>query len=114
MDLRANIAAFFRKFAAKRGLSIAKLQIMVNLSRNTFYAYVRGDGNPTLSSIECISTSLGVDPIAILLGVYDPGSNEVSVLLLNTIRGVSELTPEDRQQFMRHFIREMVRLWDME
>lgn len=114
MDMRENIATFFRKFAANQGMSIAKLQIIVDVSRNTFYAYVRGEGNPTLSSIECIAKSLGVDPIAILLGVYDPGSSEVSVLLLNTIRGMSELTPENRKQFMRHFIREMVRLWDME
>ena len=114
MDLRANMATFFQKFAAKQGLSIAKLQIIVDVSRNTFYAYVRGKGNPTLSTIECIASCLGVDPIAILLGIYDPGSSEVSVLLLNTIRCVSELTPEDRAQFIKLFIREMVRLWDTE
>ena len=36
------------------------------------------------------------------------------MLLLNTIRCVSELTPEDREQFIKLFIREMVRLWDTE
>ena len=31
MDLRANMATFFQKFAAKQGLSIAKLQIIVDV-----------------------------------------------------------------------------------
>lgn len=114
MNLRANIAAFFRRFAENHGLSMAKLQMKTDVSRNTFYACIRGEANPRLSSIECIAASLGVDPAAILLGVYDPASSEVSVLLLNTIRGVSELTPEERQQFFRQLVREMVRLWDEE
>lgn len=114
MDLSANMAEFFRKFAAKHNMSISKLQIIVDVSRNTFYAYARGEGNPSLSSINCIADSLGVDPITILLGIYDPGGSKVSVLLLDTIRGVSELTPEDRQRFIKLFIREMMRLWGAE
>ena len=114
MDLSANMAEFFRKFAKKHNMSISKLQVIVDVSRNTFYAYARGAGNPSLSSIKCIADSLGVDPIAILLGIYDPGGNKVSVLLLDPVRGVSELTPEDRQQFVKLFIREMLRLWDVE
>lgn len=113
MDLRANVAKFFQRFAKKHGLSISKLQRKTDVSRNTFYAYIRGEGNPTLSSIESIAISLGVDPAAILLGVYDPEGGEVSVLLLNTICCVSELTQEGQQQFVLQFIREMIRLWDM-
>lgn len=114
MDLRANMATFFRRFAKKRGLSIAKLQIIAAVSRNTLYAYIRGEGNPTLSTLEHLARNLGVDPVAILLGIYDPDSNEFSVLLLNTIRGVSELPQDEQQRFLRQFIREMSRLWDME
>lgn len=114
MDLRANMAIFFQSFTRKQGLSISKLQAKADVSRNTLYAYIRGEGNPTLSTLEYLAANLKVDPAAILLGVYDPDSNEVSMLLLNTIRGVSELTPEDRQRFMKQLIRELVRLWDME
>lgn len=114
MDLRANIAAFFRRFAKEQGLTMAKLQVKADVSRNMLYAYIRGVGNPTLSTLEYLAANLDVDPVAILLGVYDPDGREVSVLLLNTIRGVAELTPEDRQRFLKQFVREMVRLWDME
>lgn len=112
MDLRANMAIFFQSFTRKQGLSISKLQTKADVSRNTLYAYIRGEGNPTLSTLEYLAANLKVNPVAILLGVYDPEGGEVSVLLLNTIRGVSELTPEDQQQFVMQFIREMIRLWD--
>ena len=64
--------SFFRQGNKSSQKSAYLPRFCVDVSRNTFYAYVRGKGNPTLSSIECIASCLGVDPIAILLGIYDP------------------------------------------
>ncbi len=114
MSLRENMAAFLRSFAEKNDLSIAQLQIQADISRNTLYAYSKGQGNPTLATLEYIAENLKVDPAAILLGVYDPDGGEVSVLLLHTVRGLAELRPEDRRRFMRLFLLEMARLWSGE
>lgn len=114
MDLRKNIATFFQRFAKQRGLSMAKLQSKADISRNMLHSYVHGKGNPRLSTLEYLARNLEVDPICILLGISDPDGKKVSVLLLNTVRGMLELTPEEQRQFLRQFAREMVRLWDME
>lgn len=112
MNLKENMGRFFRAFAEKNQLSLSRLQIMAEVSRGSIYAYSRGEGNPTLSTVECIACNLKVDPAAMILGVYDPGSKEISVLLLNTVRGVAGLTRAERQQFVKLFMQEMIKLWD--
>lgn len=114
MDLKKNIASFLRAFLKKNHLSMAKLQAMIDVSRNSLYDYKNARGNPSIDTIQYMAAQLDVDPAAILMGVYEPENGSISVLLLNTVRGVAELTQEDRQKFIKLFILEMVKLWDME
>lgn len=114
MSLRNNMAAFFRSFAEQNGLSIAKLQAKADVSRNTIYAYSRGEGNPTFDTLEYIAGNLQVEPTDITMGVYVPEGREFSVLLLTTVSGVSRLPREDRQKFVQLFLAEMAKLWNKE
>lgn len=112
MSLKENMAAFFRAFIEKNNLSIAKLQAKADISRNMLYAYSRGEGNPTIDTLEYIAGKLHVDPTDILMGIYDPKSKEFSVLLVKTVNGVAQLSQEDRQRFVQLFLAEMAKLWD--
>ena len=111
MSLSENMAAFFRAFMDRNHKSLARIQEDLDISRNSLYAYSRGEGNPTISTVEYIAKKLNVDPASIMLGVYDPDGEEISMGLLRTVRGVAELSEEDRRQFTELFM-EMVRLWD--
>lgn len=114
MDLKKNIASFIRAFLKKNNLSMAKFQALTEMSRNSLYDYSRGEGNPSIDTVQYMAAQLGVNPLAILMGVYDPEEGSVSVLLLDTVYGVAELSQEDRQKFFRMFMQEMIKLWDGE
>ena len=114
MRLKENLARFLRAFMEKNRISAAKLQVILDISHNSLYAYLNGTGNPTISTIEYIAEKLNVMPAAIMLGVYDPDCKELSRLLLTTVQGVSELTQEGQQRFALLFIREIMELWTRE
>lgn len=112
MDLMENVGRFFRSFAEKQGVSIAKLHVLTEISRNMIYAYSKGEGNLSLGTLEHIAVRLDVSPLAILMGIYDPEGREVSVLLVNTVQRAAELPPKDRQKFIKLLMVEMMKLWD--
>ena len=112
MSLRENMASFFRYFAEKNNLSMAKIQVKADISRNSLYAYIRGEGNPTIAMLEFIAGNLGVDPVLIVLGEYDPDSRLVCVLVLDTVRIVAQLPHEEQLRFMHLLTAEIMKLWD--
>ena len=75
------------------------------------YAYSRGDGNPTFSTVEHIAKRLDVSSTAIAMGVYIPDRKELSMELLYMVRSVAELPEERQQQFTEQFM-ELLKLWD--
>lgn len=111
MGLRENMAAFLRAFMEQNNKSLAKMQEDVEISRNTLYSYVRGDGNPTFSTVEYIAERLDVAPTDITSGIYDPGSRELPADILYTLRCVADLPEDRRQRFIDLFL-ELVELLD--
>lgn len=112
MNLMENVGRFFRSFAEKQGVSIAKLHAITEISRNMIYTYSKGEGNLSLGTLEHIAVRLDVSPLTILMGVYAPENKEASVLLVNTMRSVAELPLREQQRFIRLLIVEMMNLWD--
>lgn len=112
MSLMQNMALFLRSFSEIKQISLARLQEMIAISRGAIYAYSRGEGNPTFSTVEHIAYRLHVDPVFIAMGIYDLSSKDIYVLLWQTLRNVEEFPPEDRRKFMKLLMQEMIKLWD--
>ena len=112
MPIMDNVASFIQKFISKNQISMAKFQKMADVSHNTIYAYRRGEGNPTIAMLEFIAGNLGVDPVLIILGVYDPDSKQVSMLVPDTVQSVAQLPQEEQVRFMHLLTAEIMKLWD--
>lgn len=68
MSLRENLSRFLRSYMEKDQISAAKLQAMLDISRNSLYGYLNGTGTPTATTIEYIAEKLGVTPAAVIMG----------------------------------------------
>ena len=112
MGLQENIAVTMRAVMERQGKSLADFSEELGISRNALYDYLRGRGNPSVSTLEHIAQRLEMDPAA-LLGLFVLDQREITLLLLDTIQGVAELPEERRVRFAELFL-EMVRLWNME
>lgn len=112
MHLRENLSRFLRSYMEKNKLSAAKLQTILDISRNSLYGYLNGTGNPTASTIEYIAEKLDVTPMAVIMGIYDPDSEEPSGLFLAAIQGVSELPREGQYKLILLMLQEVIRRWN--
>lgn len=113
MGLQENIAATIRTVMERRHKSLTEFSEELGISRTALYDYIRGSGNPSIATLEQIATNLGVSPTALITGLLDLDQREVTLLLLETIQGVAELTEEKRLRFAELFL-EMVKLWSEE
>ena len=113
MRLNENIAKTIRAVMNRKHMSIEEFSEELGISRNALYGYLRGDGNPSLATLEHIAENLGVSPAALMTGLLDLDQREITLLLLDTIQGVAELPEEKRLRFAELFL-EMVKLWNEE
>lgn len=110
MGLQENLSAVMRAVMERQGKSLAEFSEELGISRNALYDYLRGRGNPSVSTLEHIAQRLEIDPTA-LLGLSALDQREISFLLLDTIQEVAELPEERRLRFAELFV-EMVGLWN--
>lgn len=110
MGLKENMAAFIREAMEREQKSLSEFSEELDIGRNSLYAYSRGEGNPTIATLEHIADKLKISPELLVLGVFDTSEGEPDLLLLHTVKGVAELSQEKRQRFAQLFT-EMVDLW---
>jgi len=113
MSLQENMAAFIRAAMRSQHKSLTEFSDELGISRNALYNYLHGKGNPSVATLEHMAQNLGVDPASLVLGLFDLDRREITLLLLDTIQGVAELTEEKRLRFAELFL-EMVKLWNEE
>lgn len=111
MGLNENIAATIRAVMKQKNKSLVEFSEEVGISKTALYDYIRGRGNPSVATLEHIAENLGVSPASLMTGLLDMDQREITLLLLDTVKGVAELPEENRIRFAELFL-EMIKLWN--
>lgn len=96
MGLQKNWSNCMRLVKKLRNASAAELSADLQMSRSVVQDYMKGKGNPTLSSVDHIAEKLGIDPVLMISGIENPEKNYVAWLLLETIKEFMKLSEEER------------------
>lgn len=111
MNLHESIAEAIRRIMKERNKSLTEFAQELDISKNALYSYLRGDGNPSISTLEGIAKKLEIEPAALLLGVLDRGDRQkIAMAILETFQNVALLPEERRMRFAELFL-EMMKLW---
>lgn len=113
MGLNENIAATIRTVMKRQNKSLAAFSDEIGISKTALHDYVRGRGNPSVSTLEHIAENLGVSPAALMTGQLNMDQRGIALLLLDTVQSIAELPEEKRIRFAELFL-EMVNLWNGE
>lgn len=111
MDLNEGLAAAIRAIMKQRHISLTEFAEELDISRGALHLYAKGEGNPSISTLNHIARRLGVSPAVLANGLKELDHQEIALLLLDTIQGVAELPEEKRRQMAEHFL-EMIKLWN--
>lgn len=110
MGLQENMADILRAKKKLSGQSIEEWAEELGIAPSTLQDYMKGAGNPTVKMVEHLAQRLDVDPVALLVGNLEPEQYQIVLLLLETIRAVSELEQSKRLRFAE-LVLELVKLW---
>lgn len=113
MNLNEGLAVSIRTIMKQRRLSLSEFAEELDISRTALYGYSRGEGNPSMATINHIAQRLGISPAVLANGLAELDHREIALLLLDTVQGVAEL-PEDKRLKMAELFLEMVKLWNEE
>lgn len=111
VNLHESIAEAIRRIMKERNKSLTEFAEELDISKNALYSYLRGDGNPSIGTLEGIAKKLEIEPAALLLGVLDQGDRQkIAMAILETFQNVALLPEERRMRFAELFL-EMMKLW---
>ena len=113
MGLQKNMADMLRALKENRKETMEGWSEELGIAPSTLQDYLKGKGNPTVKMVEHLAEKLGVNPIALISGEIGPEQYEAALLILNTIRAVSDLPQPKRLKFAELFL-EQVRLLEEE
>lgn len=111
MEIQRNMAAVMRALKEESGKSLTEFSEELEISRSTLQEYLSGSGNPNAATIDHLARKLGVDVSFLVSGAFSDGQLGVLLKLLDTLKLLSGLTPEQRRRFAGLML-EMVSLWD--
>lgn len=97
MGLQKNWSESLKMLKKLRGASYTEMSEDAEMSRSTIQDYLKGKGNPTLSSIDHIAEKLGVDPVLLVAGTPNPERAYMTWLLMETLKEFTKLPKEDRR-----------------
>ena len=110
VDIRGNMAEVIKLARAQRGASITEFAQELEVSRSTLQDYEKGEGNPTVASVQHIAEKLQMDPRALICGQFDGAQTQVLLALLESFRMVSAL-PASKRRALADLIRQILDLW---
>lgn len=67
MDIRENIAATLNEEMKRRNLSIDKFATLLTIAKSSLQKYLKGEGNPSLETLELIAKKLDLSMGELLL-----------------------------------------------
>lgn len=111
MNLNEGLAVSIRTIMQRKRLSLTEFAEELDISRTALYGYTKGEGNPSMATIDHIARRLGISPAVLANGLAELDHREIALLLLDTVQGVAELPEEKRLQMAEHFLA-MVKLWN--
>lgn len=113
MEFRKNMSTILRSIMQERGQSIIELSNTIKISRNTLEAYLSGNSNPTISTIESIARELNIDAMFLITGHPSSDTAYVVIKLLDD-SGVLFGLPENKRMEFAKLLLSMISLWDDE
>lgn len=111
MGIQHNMATIIRLIMQQRQKTLAEFSEELEISRSALQAYLREEGNPSISTVEHLAKKLDVDPAVLVTGLFEPDQAKITLMLFEIIRDVAEL-PEDKKQQFGERIAAVIELWD--
>ena len=113
MGIQENMSAFINAMKRQKAVSTTELSAELEISRSTLQEYLNGTGNPRAETIDHLAEKLGVDPVVMVSGRFNPSQLHIASLLLSTLEAYTQLPKEKQTQFAELFL-QMLSLWDGE
>ena len=113
MGIQQNLADTIRAVMVRKQKSLDEFSEELQISRSSLQDYLKARGNPTVAMVEHLAQRLEMDPAVLLTGLLSLERQDILLLLLDTLRGVSELPYRERLRFAELFW-EMIQLWNTE
>lgn len=113
MGIQGNMADMLQAKRKLSGQSIEGWSAELGIAPSTLQDYLKGVGNPTIKMVEHLADRLDIDPIALIAGQIETEQYQIVLLLLETIKAVSDLDQPKRLRFAE-LVLELVQLWEEE
>lgn len=113
MGIQENMADMLQAKRKLSGQSIEDWSVELGIAPSTLQDYLKGAGNPTVKMVEHLASRLDIDPIALIAGQIEKEQYQIVLLLLDTIKAVSDLDQPRRLRFAE-LVLELVQLWEEE
>ena len=110
MGIQKNIAATLRLYMSENNKTLAEFADELQIARSSLQEYLKGEGNPSVCTIEQIAEKMEMDPAILLTGILDLDKREIAYTLLTTLQKVGSL-PKDKQLRFVELFMEMLQLW---
>lgn len=110
MDIRRNVANTLRLYMDEHNKTLLEFAEELEIARSSLQQYVKGEGNPSIGTIERMAEKMDMDSVSLLTGTLDAGQRECAWAVLTTIQKVGALPEEKRLYFVDLFLK-MLQLW---
>lgn len=110
MGIQKNMANTLRLYMTENHKTLAELSEELQIARSSLQKYIKGEGNPSIQTVEQMAQKMEMDPAVLLTGMLDLDKQEIAYPLLTTIEKVSLLPKEKQLRFVDLFL-QMLQLW---
>ena len=111
MGIQKNMADMMNIIKQKKGISMVDFSEELEISCSALQDYLNAQGNPTIQMVEHLAYKLGLDPITLMAGLFEPDQVKILLILLDSLQGLSHLSPQKRRKFAE-LLQQMIQLWD--
>lgn len=113
MGMQQNVAKMMRAFKEQRQISLEEFSKELEISRSTLQEYLRGDGNPSIRTLDHIAKKLNVDPLVLVSGSFKPNQVNIVMLLFRTTRQVVAMPAEKRHELVTLIV-QIAEIWEFD
>lgn len=111
MGIQKNVASILQLYMAEKHKTFAEFSDELQIARSSLQLYLKGEGNPTIQTIEQMAEKMEMDPAILLTGMLDLDKREIAYTLLTTLQKVGALPKEKQLRFVDLFL-QMLQLWN--
>ena len=103
VKLKQNLSTNLRTLRSMRRASLEDFSEELGIGKTTLQDLEKGNGNPTLETIEHISQNLSISPLTLLSNRYDPHDLYTAQMLLSNIKTLCTLSREEQLEAVMLF-----------